>query len=411
MRFPVASLSALLALWTTLAFGQSTSSPPPPSYRFTSGSAAKDTPVELVANGLVFVRAQVNDHAGWFILDNASQGFTVDRQFAQQSSLQSSGTAAARGGGANAIAAGVIRDVEITLPGLALTHRNLTAIDLKAIEPSVGHEVDGIIGSRLFDDFVVVVDYEHRMVSIYSPKDYKAPAGAKALPVRVDQHGFPYLDATIALPGIKPVSGTFLIDGGANTYADLYKPFCDAHAIPPAAMKLLDNPGTSTGGTTESRDGRAEWIGVGPYSVKQPPITFAQDTEGLMAATDYDGLIGAEFLERFTVVFDIPGKRILLTPNRTCGSPATYDESGLRIRAEGPGFHKFVVRRIVPNSAASDAGIQPGDIIVWVDNHSAEQITLTELRSVLAQPNARYSIGIVRGANHIQATLQLRPLI
>jgi hypothetical protein len=141
MRFPAVSVvAAFVALWATLALGQSASSPPPPSHRFTSGSVAKDIPVELVASGLVFVRAQVNDHPGWFILDNASQGFTIDREFAAHISLQSSATTAARGGGANAIQAGVIRDVEISLPGLVLTHRNLTAIELKAIEPSVGHE-------------------------------------------------------------------------------------------------------------------------------------------------------------------------------------------------------------------------------------------------------------------------------
>ena len=120
------------------------------------------------------MNAKVNGHAGWFILDNASQGFTVDRSFAGQIALQSSGSVAARGGGSDSVAAGVVRDVEIGLPGMELTHRNLVVIDLKPIEPSVGHEVDGIIGSRLFDDFVVVVDYEHRFVSVYLPKRVQA---------------------------------------------------------------------------------------------------------------------------------------------------------------------------------------------------------------------------------------------
>jgi hypothetical protein len=109
---------------------------------------------------------------------------------------------------------------------------------------------------------------------------------AKPLPVRVDEHGFPFLDATIKLPGVEPVSGSFLIDGGAITFADLYKPFCEAHQIPPASMKLLDAPGTSTGGKTASRDGRADRVDVGPFSVANAPITFADDVEGLMAAKD-----------------------------------------------------------------------------------------------------------------------------
>ena len=135
----------LLAV-TTSAFGQAPSQPPP-SYRFSSRGSALNIPVELVANGLVFVRAKVNGHEGSFILDNGSQGFTIDRDYASKIGLQASGSVAARGGGANAIDAGVIRNVEIGLPGLELTHRNLVVIDLKSLEPSVGHEVDGIIGT------------------------------------------------------------------------------------------------------------------------------------------------------------------------------------------------------------------------------------------------------------------------
>lgn len=413
-RIAVCALTSVIGILATAlmlgqaAFGQAS---PQPSYRFSSGNSSLNIPVDLVANGLVFVRAKVNGHSGWFILDNASQGFTVDRDYARRISLSSSGNAAARGGGANAIEAQVFRDVEISLPGFDLTHRNLIGISLKALEPALGHEVDGIIGSRLFDDFVVAVDYENHSVSVYLPKEYKPSARDTSFPVSIDQHGFPFIEATIALPGVDAVTGSFLIDGGANTYADIYKPFADAHHIPPATMKLLDEPGTSTGGTTQSRDGRAEHIEVGSYSIKNPPITFAQDTEGLMASKDYAGLIGAEFLERFTVVFDNPGKRIFLTLNGNYAKPAEYDQSGLRIRAEGPGFHKFVVRRIVRDSPAAEAAIESGDIIESIDNSSAERLTLTELRSMLCRSSAVYSLGILRSGQRLRVCLRLRPLL
>jgi len=412
MRFPLTFVfrPAIAVVIAAQLFAQAPSSPAP-SYRFAAGEATHKIPVELIANGLVFVRAKVNDHPGWFILDNATQGFVVDREYARTISLRSKGSQVAHGGGSKTIEAGIARDVQIDLPGLELTHRNLVVIDLKPLEPVVGHQVDGILGSRLFDDFVVVVDYERRLLSVYSPQQYRPSENETALPVRIDQHGFQYIDATIALPGAAPIVGNFLIDGGANSYAQLYKPFSDAHRIPPTTMKLLDEPGTSTGGTTQSRDGRAESISVGTYSVKDPPITFAQDTEGLMAARDYAGLIGAEFLERFTVMFDSPGKRISFTPNRHYDEPAEYDESGLRIRAEGSTFRAFVVARIVPQSPAAEAGIEPGDIIESINSTPAQKMNLTELRSMLRRSKARYSIGIMRGNQHLQVELQLRPLL
>jgi PDZ domain/Aspartyl protease len=401
----------LLAVLVAASVGGQTPPSPPPSYRFTSAADAVGIPAEVIADGLVLMQAKVNGRPGWFILDNASQGFTVDREFARQILLKKSGAATARGGGSDTIQADVIRDVEIGLSGLDLTHRVLIAIDLKGVEPSIGHTVDGIIGSRLFDDFVVAVDYAHRTISIFAPGRYKPPADATPLPVRVDEHGFPFIDATITLPGVGPVVGSFLIDGGANTYADLYKPFSDAHHIPPVSMKLLDEPGTSTGGRTASRDGRADRVVVGPFSVANAPITFAGDVEGLLAAKDYAGLVGAEFLERFDVVFDNPDKRIWLTPNATYEQAADYDGSGLRIGAEGPGFHRFVVRRTLLESPAADAGIVPGDIVESIDNRSTEAITLTEIRNMLRRPGGRYWIGILRGDRHLRVALQLRKLI
>jgi hypothetical protein len=395
------------------AFAQAPASPlqSPPSYRFSSGDATLNIPIELIANGLVFVQAKVNDHAGWFILDNASQGFLVDREYARQISLQTSGTAVSRNDVSDAIQVGIIRDVQISLPGMDLTHRNLVVIDLKSLEPSIGHTVDGIIGSRLFDDFVVAVDYERRLLSVYPPDKYQPSGKETSVPVRLDEHGFQFIDATVALPGVEPIAANFLIDGGANSYVDLYKPFSDAHHLPPAAMKLLDDPGSSAGGATQSRDGRAEQITVGPFSIEKPPITFAQGTEGLMAAKDHAGLIGAEFLDRFTVVFDNRGKRLWLTPNHSYADPAKYDQSGLRIRAEGPAFHKFVVKRIVPQSPAAESGIEPGDIIESIDSHPAEEITLTELRDMLCQSKENLAVNIMRENKKLRVAIRPRPLI
>jgi len=263
----------------------------------------------------------------------------------------------------------------------------------------------------LFDDFVVAIDYEHRTYAVYSPGNYHPGGNERAFPVRIDQHGFQFIDATIALPGVVPITANFLIDGGANTFADLYKPFSEAHQLPPPAMKLLNEPGTSADGTTHAQDGLADRISLGTYSVANPPITFGQDTEGLMAAEDYAGLIGAEFLERFKLVFDNPGKRIWLTPNSHYEEPAEYDQSGLRLKAVAPAFHTYVVNRIVPQSPASEAGIEAGDVIESIDRRSTKELTLTELRSMLCRPNASYSLGVRRGDLHRQVVLRLRPLL
>jgi hypothetical protein len=410
MRFLVAlitrvPLSVLLAACLTAQ-----TAAPPPSYRFSANGAAAGIPVEVVANGLV-IDAKVNDHPGWFIVDSAVQGFVADRDYTHRTSLQESGKALTQGEAPNPSEAGIVRDVRITLPGLELTHRVLVVIDLKSLEPAIGHRIDGIIGSRLFDDFVVSMDYQRGSMSVHPPERYQPSGNEKALPVRVDEHGFQFIEVTIALPGVAPITGEYLIDSGANSYLEIYKPFCDERRLPPPAMKLFDAPGTSAGATTKSADGRADRIEVGSFSIGNPPISFGEDVAGLMASKDHAGLIGAAFLQRFIVVYDSPGKRILLAPNRNYGDPPPYDQSGLRIHADGPSFHKFVVGRVLPRSPAVEAGIEPGDIIESLARKSANEMTLTRLRSLLTQPNAHYSVGIIRGKSRLRINLQLRPLL
>jgi len=411
MKFLVALMTRAALTVLLVACVTAQTAAPPPSYRFSTSGAAPGISAEVIANGLVFVEAKVNDHPGWFIVDNAVQGFVADRDYARRISLPESGKALTRGEAPNPSEAGIVRDVRVALPGLELTHRVLVLLDLKSLEPAVGHEVDGIIGSRLFDDFVVVVDYQHGSMSVYAPERYQPSGNEKTLPVRVDEHGFQFIGVTVVLPGVAPITGEYLIDSGANSYLDFYKPFCDEHRLPPPAMKLLDAPGTSVGATTKSTDGRADRIDVGSFSIRNPPISFGEDEAGLMAAKDHAGLIGAAFLQRFTVTYDSRGKRILLAPNQSYGDLPAYDQSGLRIRAEGQSFHKFVVGRVLPGSPAVEAGIEPGDIIESLDRKSADEMTLTQLRSLLTEPNARYSVGILRGKSRLRTNLQLRPLL
>ncbi|MGA2845820.1 MAG: PDZ domain-containing protein [Candidatus Acidiferrales bacterium] len=60
---------------------------------------------------------------------------------------------------------------------------------------------------------------------------------------------------------------------------------------------------------------------------------------------------------------------------------------------------------------ARKGGIEPGDIIESIDDHSAEQMTLTELRDMLCQSKESVSIGIMRGKSRLRVALHLRTLI
>jgi hypothetical protein len=92
-----------IGVLATAAMAQTPRQQPPPSFEFSSGQSSLCIPAEVVADGLVLMQAAVNGHTGWFILDNASQGFTIDTEYARFNSLEFTDRTLARGGGASPI--------------------------------------------------------------------------------------------------------------------------------------------------------------------------------------------------------------------------------------------------------------------------------------------------------------------
>src|ERR1700756_5428758 len=97
MRFSMTMVAgvASIALFVDSASAQAPSQPPP-SYQFSSEGSSLCIPVEVVADGLVLVDGKVNGHRGWFIVDNGTQGFVADPDYARQSALRATGSATTR---------------------------------------------------------------------------------------------------------------------------------------------------------------------------------------------------------------------------------------------------------------------------------------------------------------------------
>jgi hypothetical protein len=53
--------------------------------------------------------------------------------------------------------------------------------------------------------------------------------------------------------------------------------------------------------------------------VSRPLTQFSQNTSGILATTDLAGIIGAQMLRRFTIIFDYPRGEMILEPNKHFG--------------------------------------------------------------------------------------------
>jgi hypothetical protein len=139
------SWAAIMVLIAAPVFGQVPQ--PPPGFQFSSDGASLHIPVEVVADGLVFVQAKVNGSPGWFIVDNGTQGFVVDRAYAKQNSFESSGSAVTRGVGSDASQDGIVRDVVESIDNRSSQEMTLTEVRSILRRPNARRTIELLRGS------------------------------------------------------------------------------------------------------------------------------------------------------------------------------------------------------------------------------------------------------------------------
>ena len=91
--------------------------------------------------------------------------------------------------------------------------------------------------------------------------------------------------------------------------------------------------------------------------------------------------------------------------------PFLSDASGLIVKAEGPDFRTFVIRRILPDSPAENAGFRVGDIVVAVDGAHARNLVLWKIMETLTHSGETHTLTFHRDGKSFDLGLQLSSLL
>lgn len=180
-----------------------------------------------------------------------------------------------------------------------------------------GFPTEGIIGGTLFNSFGVEVDYARMQLRLHEPGTLAPDSSWATVPIEL-RRGIPWLDASVNVRG----------DGHApiRVYVDL------ADDVPLTLLtgsdRRFDVPaeseirylGTGLSGDIHGKMGRVAWIRIGPFELRDVTTAFTPATTRSKQEAA-DGILGNGLLERFHVVFDYRGGRLLLKPNDRFSEP------------------------------------------------------------------------------------------
>jgi predicted aspartyl protease len=271
-----------------------------------AGAVAAD-PVAAVpftlSGGQIHFSAQVNDtRALTFMLDTGFSMTMLRPELAQELKLRRTGEITVEGIAGDERAP-TFEGARFDIGGARYSARRIGAMS------STRRKRDGIIGAGLFRQYVVVVDFAAKTLSLYAPSNLVHAGGGEVVPMRF-RRSTPIIDAVVNVPGRAAIPAALELDTGCDSGVCLGSEFTATH-------KLLDAEQTragekvGVGGGAKTRSGRLPQLQIGALKIERPETDFF--LEGSPVDRGLAGHLGMEVLRQFRrVTFDYSRQRLVL---------------------------------------------------------------------------------------------------
>lgn len=392
----------------------STSRVIPQAIQQTSRPAAASLPVaipfELVNRHIVLKVKVDNSRPLSFLLDTGAQFAIINLDLAREMNLKLQGQVQVGGAGAELSVGAYVKDSTFTIPGFEGFSQPVTlALPLGNLAPRLGQDFDGIIGSEFIKQFVLELDYKSKVIKLHDKDKFTYSGSGESIPIKLE-HGHPIIDAFVTPNGSDPIKGKFVLDIGSGGALALYSPFVAEHHLLETEMKTIKALGAGAGGEITGRVGRVSELKIGKYKISNPLAMFSQDKKGAFASSALLGNIGAQITSKFKLFLDYSHDRIIFEPNSTFAEPFDRATSGLMVQAYDKDYKTFRITHVIDDSPASEAGLQPNDIITAVDGKPTTELTISKLNEMFERA-VSYKLTVRRGEKLLNVKFTPRRLV
>lgn len=347
-------------------------------------------PFDLYSNLVIIPVVINNSDTLKFILDTGV-GTTIlsDPEVAKQLGLKSVRKIRVNGVGmGEPINANIVIDIRMSIGEARANRLSMIYLDTDVLDLSsyVGTKIHGIIGSDLFQNLVVTVDYLNRKVELRNTSRYvyRPSKGLKFPIILMDNK--PYIQGVKLRNKRQTTSDLLLLDSGAGHAFSIEGQTGDTTKfhLSPYQFQL----GKGLNGVILGHLGRINQVGLGPWKwndvVSSFPDSLSYQVKQMQGASTVSGSIGGEFLRRFKLTFHYTDNYVVFKPIPSrLNRPFEEGLSGLTIMALSPDFKRFKVEAVQDGSPADDVDFRPGDEIWMVNNKKATEYRLDELNRLL----------------------------
>ena len=377
------------------------------SSSFTSGDSARAIPLEI-DNNILFLRVSVNGSRPLrFIFDTGASVSVVNSELLKELKLKVEGQASGTATGGN-IQVGLVNGVSLSVAGAEVRNQILATL---ALDKTPCVEFDGVIGYDFINQFIVEIDYPNSLINLYNPRTYVYPGPGKVVPLLIAGRRTPLAVTNILLEGGRSVVSQLEVDTGGDSAFVIKSPFVKKHGLTRSLSTSIKGSGVGAGGEQKRLVGRVERVQLGPFTLDKPVVNLEEEKEESGDGEDGDGIVGGEVLRRFKVILDYSHQRMMLEPNAGFKDPYEVAMSGIGFGSNEEDCKDRKVQEVEPNSPASAAGLQVGDIITAIDDKGINDIPSNDFEQLWKQNGKEIRLTIKRGTEILEKRIILRRLI
>jgi hypothetical protein len=357
------------------------------------------------SGGVVVLKGRLNDISDSlnFILDTGSGGISLDSATVQKYKLPTVPSDRTIRGIAGIRTVRFTNNNTLHLPGLQVDSLNFHINDYEILSSVYGEHVDGIIGYSFLVRYIVKINYDSSLISVYSKGSMKYPKGGHLLkPLLVN---LPIQTARLRENGPE-INTRFYFDIGAGLCLLLSSDFVGDSIRFKPRKRIRDTQAEGVGGKALMKVTTIREFKLGPYRFRKVPIYIFDDDYNVTSYPYLGGLIGNDLLRRFNLIINYERRDLYITPNKHFREPFDYAYTGFSFYDEG-GIIR--VTDIVKGSPADKAGFQPDDIIVAINTNFTNNVQL--YKNMLQSVGETFRILINRNGDLQIKTLKVKSIL
>ncbi|TCI91141.1 aspartyl protease family protein [Tenacibaculum sp. M341] len=333
-----------------------------------------ELPLEISDRGHTFIKVSVNDSEELnFVFDTGATAEVIDTKVAEKIGVKSEYQQPVQGASGEEFY-DIALNEKLKLDTIELVSRAMVIKDLSNLNVLSDEKIDGIIGATLLSKYITNIDYSNKKIVFYKDdndinlKDFtKIPFTFKTnIPIPLIKVGF-------TLENGESFAGNVLFDSGAGLSLSVNSPYNKKNKLSEKAEKKLLRKSSGLGAESYDERIRIKTLQLEGFSFTNLPIELSGATEGVLASSDFMGILGAKIIQRFNVVLDYNTKTMYLKPNKTYNNQFEFPLSGVQLKKVND---TIVVNHVSKNSEAYSKGLRENDIIISVNGDSSKRLNI-----------------------------------